>query len=78
MGSVKQGTLTDPVQRWKHMDFWKRIFWKGERQAHKAEIAGQVADVHARRALDRRPWVNEAEDTIWPDSLDPNTHRSSP
>lgn len=38
MANVKKGNLTAPPQWWQHLRWAKRIFWKGERQAHKKEI----------------------------------------
>ena len=38
MANVKQGTRTRLPQWWKHLKFFKKVFWKAERQAHKKEI----------------------------------------
>lgn len=40
MASVKSGShLTPPPQWWKHLRDWKRVFWKRERKAAKADTA---------------------------------------
>lgn len=44
MANVKQGNMTAPNQRWKHLDWWRRVFWKRERQAVRVEIADQLED----------------------------------
>ena len=38
MANVKHGNITAPKQRWKHLKWWARVFWKRERQAHKKAI----------------------------------------
>jgi hypothetical protein len=39
MASVKKGTLTRSPQWWKDLRRrFKRVFWNGERKAHKAVI----------------------------------------
>lgn len=38
MASVKKGTLTAPVEYWKHLRFLKKGFWKAERAAYKSVI----------------------------------------
>ena len=45
MANVKKGNLTGPHQWWKHLDWWKRVFWKGERQAHKRKISNDMKDL---------------------------------
>ena len=42
MANVKKGQITRPPQWWKHLRDWKRVFWKGERQAHKKEANKSV------------------------------------
>lgn len=42
MASVKQGTRTPPREFWKHMDWMKRVYWKGERKAFKREIEDEM------------------------------------
>ena len=44
MANVKQGNLAKPPQWWKHLDWAKRVFWKRERQAHKAAIREQTKE----------------------------------
>ncbi len=44
MANVKQGTLTRAPQWWKHLKFFKKVFWKAERQAHKKEIKYERQD----------------------------------
>ena len=43
MANVRKGNLTAPREWWKHLDWMKRVFWKRERQAHKAELRKPVA-----------------------------------
>ena len=43
MASVKQGTIAAPRERWKHMDWMKRVFWKRERKAQKEAIRSEAA-----------------------------------
>ena len=38
MANKKQGNLTPAPQWWKHLQDWKRVFWKTERQAQKKDI----------------------------------------
>lgn len=38
MANVKKGNLTACPERWKHLDWWKRRFWKRERRAQKAAV----------------------------------------
>ena len=38
MANVKQGNAVPAPQWWKHLRDWKRVFWKSERQAQKANI----------------------------------------
>lgn len=42
MASVKKGTLTSATERWKHLRFTKRAFWKAERSAYKSVIRQEV------------------------------------
>ena len=44
MANVKQGTRTRAPQWWKHLKFFKKVFWKAERQAHKKEIKYERTD----------------------------------
>lgn len=41
MASTSKGLLTAPAERWKHLKFFKRPFWKGERQAARKEARQQ-------------------------------------
>lgn len=38
MANVKKGNLTGAPQWWKHLKEYKRVFWKAERLAQKADI----------------------------------------
>jgi len=38
MATKKKGTLTLPGEQWKHLKWWKRVFWKKERLAAKRDI----------------------------------------
>lgn len=42
MAHVHQDQLAAPRQRWKHLKWWKKVFWKSERQAHKKDINKQL------------------------------------
>ena len=42
MANVKKGNLTPAPQWWKHLQDWKRVFWKTERQAQKKDIKEQT------------------------------------
>lgn len=64
MANVKKGNLTAPGERWRHLDFWKRVFWKQERQAQDRAIADDAVDAWRRRGIDRRPTTDEAGDTV--------------
>ena len=44
MASVKQGTMTKSPQWWKHLQKWKRVFWKSGRQAQKKDTQGRKDD----------------------------------
>ena len=44
MANVKKNNLTAPKEWWKHLRWLKRAFWKGERQAHKKDIAKQTKE----------------------------------
>ena len=44
MANVKQGNLTKSPQWWKHLKDWKRVFWKTERKAQKADTKARVQD----------------------------------
>lgn len=50
MSNVKRGNLTACPERWKHLDFWKRVFWKQERQAQEREIAAEAGRAWQSRA----------------------------
>lgn len=45
MANVKKGNLTPPPEWWKHLKWAKRVFWKAERLAHKAEIRRQTTSL---------------------------------
>ena len=68
MANVKQGNLTKPQERWRHLRFLKHTFWKQERQAQERAICTETEDIWRRRGIDRRPIMNEAGDTVWPNS----------
>lgn len=68
MANVKKGNLTAAGERWKHLDFWKRVFWKQERQAQERAIVADATDTWQRRGIDRWPTVDEFGDTVWPNS----------
>jgi hypothetical protein len=38
MANVKKGNVTAAPQWWKHLREFKRVFWKGERQAQKRMV----------------------------------------
>lgn len=44
MANVKKGQMTKAPQWWKHLRDWKRVFWKTERKAHKADISKQLKE----------------------------------
>jgi hypothetical protein len=35
MAHVRKGILVRSPQRWKHLRYWKRFFWKKHRKAEK-------------------------------------------
>jgi hypothetical protein len=72
MANVKHGNLTPPRQWWKHMDFFKRVFWKRERQAHQSAAEAQASEAMHSRTIDRSARLDEFGDTVWPDSTWPN------
>jgi hypothetical protein len=49
MATVKKGILTTSPEWWKHLKWVKRPFWKGERQAAKANIKGRLGESRAIR-----------------------------
>lgn len=44
MATIKAGILTNAGEWWKHLRWAKRAFWKGERQAAKADARSQTRD----------------------------------
>jgi len=43
MAHKQQGNLTRSPQWWKHLRGWKRVWHKGERQAHENEIKKELS-----------------------------------
>lgn len=49
MSTIKKGILTAPGEWAKHLRPWgKRLFWKGERKADKAQAKSEAKDTKAR------------------------------
>ncbi len=48
MATVKKGMLTPAGERWKHLRWSKRAFWKSERTAPKDAVKEQAADAMRR------------------------------
>ena len=46
MATVKKGILTPAGEWWKHLRWNKRSFWKGERQAAKANVGKEASQAH--------------------------------
>lgn len=44
MATVKKGTHVPAPQWWRHLRDWKRLYWRRERAAAKAEIKNQVRE----------------------------------
>ena len=44
MSSIKKGTLAKPLQWWKHLKEYKKIFWKTERRLTKKDIRKRLDD----------------------------------
>ena len=44
MASTKKGTLAKPLQWWKHLKEYKKIFWKTERRLTKKDIRKRLED----------------------------------
>lgn len=44
MASTKKGTLAKPLQWWKHLKEYKKIFWKTERRLTKKDIRKRLDD----------------------------------
>ena len=44
MASIKKGTLAKPLQWWKHLKEYKKIFWKTERRLTKKDIRKRLDD----------------------------------
>lgn len=42
MATVKKGTLTRAGEWWKHLRWTKRVFWKSERKAGKADARSRI------------------------------------
>ena len=73
MANVKKGNLTPPLEWAKHLRYYgKRLFWSSERKAQDREITKQVESTLKSREINRRATLNEASDTVWPDSENPN------
>lgn len=73
MANVKKGNLTSPLEWAKHLrSYGKRLFWSSERKAQDREITKQTESTLRSRGINRKATVNEAGDTVWPDSESPN------
>lgn len=58
MATVKKGILTPAPQWWKHLRDFKRVFWKGERQAVREDLEGRLDEVDATNAIDAEiDWI---------------------
>lgn len=72
MANVKKGNQTAFWEMWKHLRYFKRSFWKQERQAQERALASE-ADLYwehrGQRPVDCRATVDENGDTVWPDSV---------
>jgi hypothetical protein len=56
MATVKKGMLTQSPQWWRHLRFWKRVFWKRERATAKRLIDDNPSfDPSKPWGSDRRP-----------------------